>query len=83
MCTLDRPCGNVLRREESLETHEVVSCLNAHHFIIGTLPAFRKTALSSARRDAALAGWKKGQTRKKRLAAMRESRRRRSMTKNT
>ena len=65
MCTLDRPCGNVLRREESLETHEVVSCLNAHHFIIGTLPAFRKTALSCVRRDAAYKRWQKRSRRPK------------------
>ena len=68
MCTMDRPCGNVLRREESLETHEVVSCLNAHHFIIGVVPAFRKTELSMKRRAAALVLWNERQGRKRRVS---------------
>ena len=38
MCKLTAPCLGPLRTVHNTGGHAVISCLNGHHFILGSLP---------------------------------------------
>ncbi len=43
-CSIDLPCGKVIRVELETTTHTVLACLNGHHHVVGLVPTIVRPA---------------------------------------